>query len=147
VSTSPVPPVRVCGQYRPGHDVHFIQARLSFEGPPGTPTTIRAIDGDGTVHLTDGTTRWNHDPDRLRWFVEQLGGAATIRSHGVLTVRNHLFCVSGAPDPCRPTPPGPLPGESFLAELTRRGGALRRGADLLAELDRTGPTDVDDDRV
>jgi hypothetical protein len=64
----------------------------------------------------------------------------------VLAVRNHR-CVGRAPDPCRLTAPGPLPAERFLAELARCGDALRGKADLRAELDRSGPRDVEDKRV
>lgn len=146
MSTRPVPRARTCGSYTPGHDVHFIQARLSRESSPESRTTIEAIDDDGTIHLADGTTLWNHDPKRLRLVVEHFGPAATIRTRGVLALQSYLFCVAPTPDPCRPTAPGPLPGESLIDEVIRRGGAIRRGTDVRAELDITGSREGSDER-
>jgi len=131
-----VPPVRQCGSYTYGHDVHYIQARLSSEAPPLAATSIVAIDDDGTITFANGTTRWNHDPQRLRDIVARCGPDAELRSHGVLEVGSYVFTVSESPDPCRPTHAGPLPGESIVDEMLRRGGALRPVSDVRAELDR-----------
>src|SRR6266567_1857146 len=57
------PLVHGCGSYYPGHDVHPMTA---CRGDRGGPRTIRAVEDDGTITFTDGSTRWNHDPARLR---------------------------------------------------------------------------------
>ena len=135
--TEQAPHVRDCGHFAHGHDVHFIQARKSWEAPPITRTTIEAIDDDGTIHLADGTTCWNHDPQRLAWFVEHLGPAVAVRQFNILAIAdedgNALFSVRADFEPCDTTYPEPLTGETISEELTRRGGALRRGRDVLDE--------------
>ena len=60
------PRQRTCGAYRYGHDMHFIQARLSLEDGPGVTARIASVADDGTITFTDGTRLWNHDPERLR---------------------------------------------------------------------------------
>lgn len=61
-----VPPAGYCGSYRRGHDVHFTQARLTWEMRRDEHRTVRHIADDGTITFTDNTTVWNHDPGRLR---------------------------------------------------------------------------------
>jgi hypothetical protein len=135
--TEKAPLPRDCGHFTGGHDVHFIQARRSWEAPPVTRTTIETIDDDGTIHLADGTTCWNHDPERLRWCVEHIGQEVTVRQCSILAIEHGdgaaLFSVRPDYQPCDTTYPGPLPGESIIEELIRRGGGIRRGRDLLAE--------------
>lgn len=118
-----------CGAYRPGHDVHFIQARLCWETGPGVPNRIERVDDDGTIHFADGTTLWNHDPERLRLILERYGPDVFVASHGLVRVPNetgsYMICVSQAPDPCRPETAEVIPGESIRDEVIRRGGAIR----------------------
>lgn len=66
-----------CGQYRPGHDVHYIQARKSSELSPTGEAFIHAIADNGTITFADGSTRWNHDPVRLRAIVDERGADLT----------------------------------------------------------------------
>jgi hypothetical protein len=136
---SAVPRVQYCGKYKLGHDVHFIQARLSWEQPKVRDVVIESVEDDGTIRFTDQTTTWNHDPERLRALVAQHGVRAELRVQGILGLpheggSSYLFSVSDAPTPCDDGTSGPLPGESIADELLRRGGVLRPGRQALAEL-------------
>lgn len=56
-----------CPSYLPGHNTHWIQARLAG-AHPGTPVALRDPDeGWFTVVLPDGSEHrwWNHDADRV----------------------------------------------------------------------------------
>ena len=146
--TTPVfPTPRRCGQYTPGHDVHYIQARLSSEHPPQREAVIEDIADDGTITFADGSTLWNHDPVRLRAIVQADGARVDVRSYGVLHVPHatggggFLVCVAEAATPCADEPAGPRPGESVVDELIRRGGVLRPGRQVLAELGLLEPDD------
>jgi hypothetical protein len=134
-----VPPARSCGSYRLGHDVHFIQARLSTEDGGGVARTIASVADDGTVTFTDGTRLWNHDPARLRMIVDRYGVEVLVGSRGLLRVPNgdgaHCFSVTDEPDPCRPETGESRPGESLFDELRRRGGVMRRVRSVRAEID------------
>lgn len=118
-----------CGAYRPGHDVHFIQARQSRESGMGEPARIERVDDDGTIQFVDGSTLWNHDPERLRAILDRHGNDVFVASHGLLRISNeggtYLICVSKTPDPCRPETSEVIPGESLIDEIKRRGGTVR----------------------
>ena len=146
--TAPVIPNKcACDQYTPGHDVHYIQYRLSRREPPISETVIEAIADDGTITFVDGSTLWNHDPVRLRAIVEAHSAHVELLTQGVLAVTNptgggdYMVCVAEAATPCADVPAGPRPGESLLDELTRRGGVLRPGRQVLAELGLLEPDD------
>ena len=88
------------------------------------------VDDDGTIHFADGTTLWNHDPERLRLILERYGPEVFVASHGVLRIPTEtgsfMICVSKAPDPCRPETAEVIPGESIRDEVLRRGGTIRK---------------------
>ena len=134
-----VPAAWTCGAYRPGHDVHFIQARLSWEDGPGEPRTIESVADDGTIKFNDGTRLWNHDPARLCAILEIHGKDVLLGTHGVLRVPNGAgaYCVSVTEqrDPCRPETGEARPGESIVDELIRRGGVMRAISEVRSELD------------
>src|SRR4051794_1819564 len=83
-----VPPARMCGAYRVGHDMHFIQARLSTEDGVGVAHTVESVADDGMITFADGTQCWNHDPERLRMIIALCGADAIWGTHGVLRVPN-----------------------------------------------------------
>jgi hypothetical protein len=124
-----VPAPLLCGGYTAGHDMHFVQARLSWENAPIGERTIDAITSDGTIRFTDDTTCWNHHPERLQAIIDRSDRRVELRRYPVLTVpgngRHWLFSVASEVDPCRPETAESHPGESFLEELVRRGGAYR----------------------
>jgi len=115
-----------CKKYKPGHQVHWIQARRSAEGPAGEPKVIEAVDDDGTIRFTDGTTKWNHDARRVQALFEHVGPDARSRGHNVLAIGTYLVCVSDGPDPCDGR--GRIAGEALAEELVRRGGIAVPGA-------------------
>jgi hypothetical protein len=124
-----LPAPRSCGSYTAGHDIHFIQARLSWENAPIGERTIDAITPDGTIRFTDDTTCWNHHPERLKAIIDRNDRRVELRQYSVLAVpgsgSHWLFSVSSEVDPCRPDTAESHRGESFLDELVRRGGGYR----------------------
>ena len=59
-----------CALYTPGHQVHFIQARLAWEADPANyrNATLVSVEDDGwiTVQLDGEALRfWTHDPARV----------------------------------------------------------------------------------
>ena len=113
------PAVR-CPLYLPGHNVHWIQARLTWNEPKHDPipAKLRLVraDGEFTVEV-DGEIRryWTHDPQQLtramnRYDVFELVG------YGVLTVPRELrrvgqpfpmFCITEPDSKYRSPCPGP----------------------------------------
>lgn len=139
---SEVLPARSCGNYRLGHDVHFIQVRLSGEDGPGEERTIVSVADDGMISFAQGAPVWNHDPERLRTVLAQHGDAVRLATKGVLRVPHddgsaYCFSVADEPDPCRDDTAEVRPGESIVEELLRRGGVLRSARSVLDELDAT----------
>ena len=137
-----------CGLYLPGHDVHWIQAKLSREKRdqrPTRPGQLIKTDPDGLVVVeVEGVVYrlWNHDPLRMerlvarnRGSVSYQPGAGLLRTESVLG--NFLFCVADADDPelreCPSTPPAGSPFEL----LRTAGGFSMPGPDVLrwAELE------------
>lgn len=53
-----------CSKTIPGHAVHYLQMRHRSDGPVTTVRLVR-VQADGHLTFSDGTTRWNHDPERL----------------------------------------------------------------------------------
>ncbi len=132
-----VPLVWRCGSYTPGHDVHFIQVKLSSEDGLGEHCHVDCVEDDGTIILGGRRRLWNHDPSRLRR-VLGAGGAdhVYLGSRSLLRVGSshssyYCFSVSDAPDPCRPETAEERRAESIVEELLRRGGAMRSGPQVL----------------
>jgi hypothetical protein len=124
-----VPARRLCGSYTAGHDMHFIQARRSWENAPIGERTIDAITADGTIRFNDDTTCWNHHPERLKAIIDRSDRRVELRQYSVLAVpgtgSHWLFSVASEVDPCRLDKAESYPGESVLDELVRRGGTYR----------------------
>jgi hypothetical protein len=99
-----VPAARRCGSYLLGHDTHHIQARRSQQYGPGVPRVVASVDNDGTITFTDGTTRWNHHPVRLRIVIDQHGPEARLDPCGVLRISNghgaYCFSVTDTANTC-----------------------------------------------
>jgi hypothetical protein len=144
---------RRCGSHTLGHDVHFIQARLSLRDGVGPQQTVQDVAADGTITLADGSSVWHHDPIRLNAALTLVGNQARLGTHGVLRVAcgegsSYCFSVSPAPDPCRSETSEYRPGESLIEELLRRGGLYRSGPDVLRDIEGQEPQgdDVPDRR-
>jgi hypothetical protein len=134
---------RSCGSYGPGHQMHWIQAKKSWEEGPEISVSKLVVHDDGLVDLEGNElklTMWNHDPDRLR-------DAVHYRGRGVWKPRFHVLAVPGpsgylfnlaALDQRTPCHPGArqAPGEStpdFLARAMREDhGFTVPGRSLLA---------------
>ena len=102
-------PAAHCPLYLPGHNVHWIQARLTWNEPQHDPipATLLAVETDGefTVEV-DGEVRryWNHEPQRLTRALRKYHGVFELVGYGVLTVPRELrrvgqpfpmFCIVG----------------------------------------------------
>jgi hypothetical protein len=80
--------VHYCGSFHPGHDVHFIQARLTWETRRDECRTVSDVADDGTITFGDGGTAWNHDPGRLWRVLARHGREVLVGAYGVLQVPN-----------------------------------------------------------
>lgn len=89
-----------CGSYRPGHDTHWIQARLMGRSDDAVPVSLGA-DGEHAVRLTGervdavGTRAVDvvgrhHDAERLAWAV----ALAADGGEAALDVAHHALRVS-----------------------------------------------------
>ncbi len=94
----------ICQSYWAGHNVHFIQARLSresLEAGLARSGRIIAIGDDGRVDVAvAGATveLWNHLPARLRRFVEHGKTDVVLRGHSAMAIGSYLFSVRDATD-------------------------------------------------
>jgi hypothetical protein len=100
----PAPKARHCGTYRPGHDVHHIQARLSLKEGLGLSRIVASVDDDGTLIFTNGTSAWHHDPKRLRALLAQHGRGVWVGAKDLLRIPypGGAYCISIADEaaPC-----------------------------------------------
>jgi hypothetical protein len=84
---------RSCGSYGPGHQMHWIQAKKSWEDEQPVIGVSILVHHDGRVDLAGDDlklTMWNHDPDRLRDAVAYAG-----RGRAVWKPRFHVLAVPG----------------------------------------------------
>jgi hypothetical protein len=84
---------RSCGSYGPGHQMHWIQAKKSWEGEQPMIDVSIVVHHDGRVDLEGDEltlTMWNHDPDRLRDVVDYAG-----RGRAVWKPRFHVLALPG----------------------------------------------------
>jgi hypothetical protein len=100
-----------CALYRPGHQVHFIQAKLSWEGDPlkYRSGSLVSVEDDGwiTVEVDGAEVRvWNHEPARARHRIEAAGGLVVLREPHILATPsadgNALFSISETVTACVP---------------------------------------------
>jgi hypothetical protein len=138
-AASPTDRVRGCGSYTPGHDVHYIQTRVSRAAGERRAARIDAVHDDGTITLADGTTLWNHDPTRLRGLLARHGSDVWLGAHGVMRLSRHggdyCFCVASEATPC-PAPAAPPDSlEDVVRQAAERGGFMISGQQLLRLVD------------
>ncbi|MBK9547098.1 MAG: hypothetical protein IPO51_14880 [Dehalococcoidia bacterium] len=97
---------------------------------------------DGKNTFTVGAPVWNHDPGRLRTGLSLYGREVRLIAPGVLRVPGksgaYAFSVAAAPSPCLSDADVDHLGESIVEETLRRGGSLRNGRSVLAEMDKFG---------
>ncbi len=139
----PVPPLRRCTSYAPGHSVHFIQALHAANKPEVARRTRRgtltAVDGDVlTIRIAgaDVPERFrNHDPARL---LAIAGVLPTEISHnagyGLLKVGSYCFSVrragEGPLDPCPVDELADFSAEALADRTLSHGGFGIRPAGL-----------------
>jgi hypothetical protein len=134
----------ICGLYKPGHQVHFIQAKLSWQGDPAKyrSGTLASVDDDGwiTIDVDGETVRvWNHDPVRARRLIEASGGQVALRDPHILATRsatgNYLFSIADTATACMPPSATSDNSPAGLVEQVRsRGGFMVSGAEILRTL-------------
>lgn len=105
-----------CRSYRPGHTVHFIQARHAAEYPDPVPV-LASVDTAGQILVTDqtgGLRLHNHSPARVAAALDRSGGRAElVRAKSVLGVPQirggALFsiAVDARRSTCLPRPAAP----------------------------------------
>jgi hypothetical protein len=82
---------RSCRSYRPGHQVHWIQAKKSVEDQQPVIDVAVVVRDDGRVAIEGDEltlTMWNHDPAGLQ-------SAVYPRGHAVWKPRLHVLSVAG----------------------------------------------------
>ena len=129
MSDSPVRARRDCPSFRPGHQTHWIQAKLSVSRYRDTRQPVEAVtvDDSGLLVLTmpDGTVehRWTHDPRFVR---ARLAGPdrrpVQLSEPALLLVGQTCLSVCTVDDAVR-CPTDTDPGELSLQDrLDRLGG-------------------------
>jgi hypothetical protein len=133
-----------CAMYTTGHQVHFIQAKLSWEGDPSKYCSGRlvSVEDDGwiTVEVHGAEVRvWNHEPARARHRIEAAGGLVVLREPHILATPsangNALFSISDTVTAC--VPPSVEADNSpagLVEQLRSRGGFLVSGAEAVRHL-------------
>ncbi len=139
---STIPPVKPCGLFLPGHDVHWIQVMHAGRDPENRPVRGHLLevgdDGVVAVDLAGGRLLlWNHDPDRLRALATQNGPAISYQRRWGLLRSEHkggwyAICVTEAENPDRrPCPQthltgdqidGPMSVDDLVEQLSTTGG-------------------------
>jgi hypothetical protein len=133
-----------CALYTPGHQVHLIQAKLSWEGDPlkYRSGTLVSVDDDGRITVeVDGAEVcvWNHEPARARHRIEAAGGLVVLREPHILATPtangNALFSISDTVTAC--VPPSVEADNSpvgLVEQLMSRGGFMVSGAEVVRHL-------------
>jgi hypothetical protein len=90
---------KLCGSYRRGHTIHWIQARKAAEDRTGREPGEIVETGEGwlLVRLDDGTHRryGNHDIPRLEQLLEERGTRVEVQERwGVLWLGTNLISIS-----------------------------------------------------
>ena len=138
-----------CGLYLPGHDVHWIQAKLSVKRDAPLPEAGHLLevrtDGVLFVEMQGAVYRlWHHDPARLELRVKVNKGRITYQSRfGLLRTSagpgsHALFCVADADASDRRSCPTSPPAGSLPELLKKAGGFSVPGPEDLRMLDEGG---------
>jgi hypothetical protein len=120
-----------CDLYVPGHMVHWIQARLSWEHPREWGVLEGVQEQVITVRFSDRVARYrNHQVEALLDVAEQGSPVLVSTRYGTLGVPTdpgslRVFCVADADEPwraCSVAPVGPVSCEDLVDRLENRGG-------------------------
>jgi hypothetical protein len=93
-------PAKLCGSYKPGHAIHWIQARKAAEDRTGRERGEVIETGESwlVVRLDDGTHRryGNHDIPRLEQLLEEHGTRVEVQERwAVMWLGSQLISISG----------------------------------------------------
>jgi hypothetical protein len=93
-------PTKRCESYRPGHAIHWIQARKAAEDRTGLEQgeVLETEEGWLEVRLDDGTHRryGNHDIPRLEQLLEEHGTRVEVQERwAVMWLGTQLISISG----------------------------------------------------
>jgi hypothetical protein len=133
-----------CTLYKAGHQVHLIQAKLSWEGDPlkHRNGTVVSVQDNGwiTVEVDEEQVRvWNHEPARARHRIEAAGGLVVLQEQHVLATPsengNAFFSISDTPTACVP-PSGEADNSpaGLVEQLMSRGGFIVSGSEAVRRL-------------
>jgi len=142
----------ICDLYKPGHQPHFIQAKLAWEDDPAKYRngTLMSVADDGwiTVEVGGELLRfWNHEPARARICFEQAGGRVGVPGHSLLHAPstgggNYCFSVStDGPTPCAPPSTAGSSPAGLFQQAMSHGGFTVSGIEAVRHLhddDATG---------
>lgn len=144
MSTSSVRPRRDCPSFRPGHQTHWIQAKLSWsrhrDAPRRTVASVQ-VDDSGLLALTlpGGAVehRWNHDPAFVRSrLAAPHRGRVQLVQPALLKIGTTLVSVCTV-DEVERCPTDQDPDELSLTErLEQLGGFSVPGSDVVEGKDR-----------
>ena len=99
-NNSPVHPRRDCPSFGPGHQTHWIQAKLSWSryADRRWPVDEVVVEDSGLLVLTmaDGTVehRWTHDPRFVRARLAELGDDEAVELAEPALLKVGAACVS-----------------------------------------------------
>jgi len=123
-----------CALYTPGHNVHFIQAKLGWETDPATYRhgTVICVQSDGWITVeVDGEPLafWTHDPARARECFQRSAGIVELPGYSLLHAPHaggrYCICVStDGPTPCAAPSPIDLTPAGLLSRIRSHGGFL-----------------------
>lgn len=93
-------PAKLCGSYRPGHTIHWLQAGKAAEDRTGRERGVVIETGKSWLvgRLDDGTHRRdsNYDIPRLEQLLEEHGTRVVVQERGsVLWLSSHLMVSPG----------------------------------------------------
>jgi hypothetical protein len=137
-------PPSACALYAPGHRVHVIQVKLTWDSEQSWRAgSLIDVDDGGWITIDVGQRRirlWNHEPARARACIEAAGGAVVVRGHGVLTTpsereSHYCSCVAEGRTECVPPPAALDNSPSGLRErILAYGGFMAPGTDVIRAL-------------
>jgi hypothetical protein len=133
-----------CGLYKPGHDVHYIQAKLASECDPANYRTgeVVSVDDDGWITLAaDGEVLrlWNHDPARARQCFKESVGRVGLPGRSLLhaptATGRYCICIAQEATRCALASSADLSAAGLVERLITHGGFLLPAAEIVRHLD------------
>jgi hypothetical protein len=135
-----------CDLYIPGHGVHWIQARLSWEHPREWGVLEEVREQVVTVRFSDRFARYrNHEVEALLDVAPPGTSVLVSVRYGTLGVPSDhgslwCFCIADAAEPwreCSVAPHGPVSIDDLVERMEDRGGFSIAGT-LLQEIHGPG---------